>query len=263
MSDMRYRHRSRLILGLLVITLGVVFTLDNLGLVDAQDMLYWWPVLLVAYGLTRLTGVTGRQSTWTGAIFTVAGTWMLLYKAGLVHWYIWDFWPLILIVWGIALIRGRSRMTIGVMMRRRARAAAEAGQAFPGDSGPGGHPDTRDPNAAVKEETSGSFSVDVLMASVSRKVTAQDFTGGHVFAVMGGADIDLRQARMVTGQADLEVHLLMGGVNLIIPEDWAVDFDGAPIMGSVEDHSRPPAGEPRGRLRVHGGVIMSSVIIKN
>ena len=263
MSDIRHRHRSRLILGLLVITLGVVFTLDNLGLVDAHDVLNWWPVLLVGYGLLRLTGATGRQSTWVGAIFTVAGVWMLLYKAGMVHWYIWDFWPLLLIVWGIALIRGRSKVTIGVIMQRRARAAALAGHPFTGDSGPGVSPDAREPNAAAKEETSGTFSVDVLMSSVSRKVTAQDFTGGHVFAVMGGGDIDLRQARMVTGQADLEVHLLMGGVNLIVPEDWAVDFDGAPIMGSVEDHSRPPAGEPRGRLRVHGSVVMSSVIIKN
>jgi len=34
-------------------------------------------------------------------------------------------------------------------------------------------------------------------------------------------------------------------------------------MGSVEDHSRRPAGEPRGRLLIDGFVLMSSVDIKN
>ena len=55
----------------------------------------------------------------------------------------------------------------------------------------------------------------------------------------------------------------MGGLNLYVPEDWVVEYHGASIMGGVEDTSRRPAGQPKGRLILTGGVMLGGLVIKN
>ena len=55
MSDERFRHNvPRLFLGLMVIAVGVLFTLDRLGYVNAGDFWEYWPVLLIAAGIGRV-----------------------------------------------------------------------------------------------------------------------------------------------------------------------------------------------------------------
>jgi hypothetical protein len=305
MSEYGYRSTQRLIIGLIVITVGVVFTLDNLGLMNAQDVLRWWPALLVGYGLMRLTGFGTRQSTWFGGILSAAGIWMLLYNAGYVSRDVWDFWPVLLIVWGIAMIRRRSTFfrvgvfprgqgaVIGGMvgeaserlgdraerlrqraerMRERAERKGErlnlyaermreyAERLTADAQGGAGSPA---PVTSSGTDGANTFNVNVLMSNVARKITSQEFKGGSVEALLGGADVDLRAARLADGKAHIEVHLVMGGLNLFVPEDWTVEFHGTPVMGSVEDQTRRPAAEPQGRLVLDGVVVMSSVYIKN
>lgn len=280
MLDARRRFANRLFFGLSFIGLGVLFTLDNLGLVHARDVLHWWPGLLVVYGLLRIAGVGRRPSLWVGLAFVSFGGWGMLHAAHLVRLDMWDLWPVLLIVWGISMIRGgstvwrigyypRSRGGIGgeaaagederqrvrervhEQVRERVRAVVDASVG------------ERLENLGAREEPSSTFSVDVFLSSVVRKVTALALTRGSVVALLGGADIDLRSARMASGSATLEVNMVMGGLNLVVPEDWVVDYQGAQVMGSIEDHSKPPAGEPRGRLVINGVVLLSSVVIKN
>jgi len=61
---------------------------------------------------------------------------------------------------------------------------------------------------------------------------------------MGGGDIDLRSAHMANGTARLEINLIMGGVNLFVPEDWSVEYQGAPIM-AVSRTARSARRTPR------------------
>jgi hypothetical protein len=267
---------SRLYFGVIVIGLGVLFTLDNLGFVHAREILRWWPVLLMIFGLLHLMGLGRRPSVTVGLIFLLGGGWMLLHEAHLVSMDVWQLWPVLLIVWGISMIRGRSTVwRVGYIPRGEGGVAGVVGERVgervrerirerwqehtrdrtgEGDR-PGGPDDKGDPAA--------TFTVDAFLSSVVRKVSAQALTHGAVVTFLGGADVDLRSARMATDRATLEVSMVMGGLNLFVPEDWAVDYQGAQILGSVEDHSKRPVGEPRGRLVITGVVILSSVIIKN
>jgi predicted membrane protein len=113
------------------------------------------------------------------------------------------------------------------------------------------------------ETDNSRFHVDVFMSNVTRAITSQELEHGSVTALMGGVDVDLRSADLAGGKATIDVSLVMGGLNLVVPDDWIVEFQGTPIMGSVDDQSRRPAGEPDGRLLVEGTVLMSSIIIRN
>src|SRR5258706_177342 len=100
---------ARVIFGLTVITLGVLFTLDNLGLVDSGEVLRWWPAVLIAYGVARLAGIGGPMNLSAGLLFTVGGSWMLLHNLGLISVGIGQLWPLLLVMVGVAMVAGGMR----------------------------------------------------------------------------------------------------------------------------------------------------------
>ena len=67
-------------------------------------------------------------------------------------------------------------------------------------------------------------------------------------AIMGGAEIDLRQAEFDCPELHIVAVALMGGIDIIVPEGIEVDLQGIAIMGGKEDKvAQVPliAGAPR------------------
>jgi Domain of unknown function (DUF1707)/Cell wall-active antibiotics response 4TMS YvqF len=55
-----------------------------------------------------------------------------------------------------------------------------------------------------------------------------------VVVIMGGAEIDLREARFGAGSTEIEIFVLMGGVTIIVPPGVRVESLGAAVMGGFE-----------------------------
>lgn len=91
--------------------------------------------------------------------------------------------------------------------------------------------------------------------------------GAHTSAVsiMGGMNIDLRQAELEEPEVTITVVSVMGGANIIVPEGVDVELTGIAIMGGKSyrpGKQPPPPGAPLVRVGVFslmGGV---SVITK-
>ncbi len=85
-----------------------------------------------------------------------------------------------------------------------------------------------------------------------------------VTAVMGGAEVDLREAELAPGVTEMSVTAIMGGVELIVPPWLSVEVDATAIMGGFEElHRAPTTPEPGRRvLRVTGVAIMGGVSIE-
>ena len=64
---------SRLVFGLMVIAFGVIFLLDEFGIMDAGSVLRYWAVIPLGYGLMRLTGLWCRKHLVSGMVFTLIG----------------------------------------------------------------------------------------------------------------------------------------------------------------------------------------------
>jgi hypothetical protein len=221
---------SRLVFGLVVLGFGVIFLMDELGVVNASAILRYWAIIPLTYGIMRLAGVWCRQNLVSGMIFTLLGSWFLLRALHLLPYGLHDFWPVLLIMIGISLVTGGLR---------RVRDGGSEGEA------------------------ASMINAFAFWSGVDRKVTATDFQGGDITAVMGGHEIDLRSARMAGDHAVIDLFVLMGGVDMRIPEDWTVSCDAVPIMGGVEDRTRPPAGEVKGKLILRGFIMMGGVEVKN
>ncbi len=259
MPERRMPVNGRLVFGVVVIVLGVLFTLDSVGLLEAGRFLRWWPLVPILYGVARLTGFCCRQNTLAGAIFAIAGTLFLLHDFDVISLDPWSlFWPMVLLAIGFSMVRGSMR-------RQRLRASGGSpGAGVPG--GPGGAfasalgIDSAGSGAGAADATLNTF---VMWSGLERKVSSQEFRGGDVTAVMGGAEIDLRHARLAGGEAVIEVLVLWGGVDLFVPADWKVTVEAMPFMGGIEDSTRLAAGDARGHLIVKGLVMMGGVEVKN
>lgn len=224
------RVTGRLVFGAVLVTLGLLWTLENLGLANADLILRWWPALLVGYGVMRLTGLDGTRRLVSGTMFVLAGSWMLARELGFVNVSIFRLWPLFMIGIGASLVWRSMR-------------------------GPGASPDSADASAYPRPFA--------LMGGNVRNIESKELVGLEASAVMGGVGVDLRNARARDAQVVADVFAWWGGVELIVPEDWRVISEVTPIMGGVEDQTRVAEGGGATTLRVRGLVVMGGLEIKN
>ena len=220
------RIAPRMLLGIGLVLLGLVFTLDNLGLVNADEVLEYWPVLVIGVGLLKLMS----HGPTAGALCWARG--------------------------GDSPARRQPRLRRQPVLAGRLDA----------DRGVDHHSWPVQPSAPGSPHERGNEFVSAVafMSGVKKSSNAQTFRGGDLTAVMGGVEIDLRQASMEPGSdVTLDTLAFWGGIEIRVPEDWEVRTPGFAIMGGFVDESRPPS-EPTGkRLLVGGMALMGAVEIKN
>ncbi len=105
---MRYdddrKRTSRVVAGALLLLVGGLFLFQNLGLLHAGRIGDYWPLLLVWLGLTRLLGPRRAHHFASGAVLLVLGVLFQLDRLGVFWFHIHDFWPVLLVIAGVALI---------------------------------------------------------------------------------------------------------------------------------------------------------------
>lgn len=83
----------------------------------------------------------------------------------------------------------------------------------------------------------------------------------YVVAMMGGAQLDFRDARFGPGVTEVIVFALMGGAEIIVPPGVHVDLNGVALMGGFgQTGSAPPPTDPDAPvLRIGGFCMMGGV----
>jgi hypothetical protein len=219
---------AQLVVGLGVVTLGVLFLLDNMNVLDARDYVRLWPVVFVAIGIAQISQARAPARVVSGLIWILVGGILVGNRLDFLPWRLWDFWPLLIVVIGAYIVWLS-------MAREPARAAGGAGM----------------------------VSGIAVMGGFQRKIRGTEFRGAELTAFMGGCELDLREASLSEEKAVVNVFALMGGAVLRVPETWLVVNEVFPFMGGVEDKTRPPAGGTGPRLVIRGFVMMGGVEIKN
>jgi hypothetical protein len=77
----------------------------------------------------------------------------------------------------------------------------------------------------------------------------------NAVAVMGGDDIDLREAEIEGGELTFNLFIMMGGASIYVPDSVEVEVGGFTLMGGHEEvgsDRTPRAGAPLIRIRVYG-----------
>jgi hypothetical protein len=239
---------SRIAVGIIILLIGILILLGNLGLFYIRNLGQFWPVILIGLGLARIFDSPGSRSKLWGVFMTGIGAIILAYNFGLFPWDL-DLsrllWPFLLICAGIAiLIRG-----IG------GRCKWDNPLPFHNDA-----------SKFSDNTTNNILNADVIFGGVNRRIQAQDFQGGKATAVFGGVEIDLRGSSTTREEIHIEANAIFGGVELKVPDVWDVIVRGTGVLGGYEDKTHPthsPAGAKQVRLIVEGSAVFGGVTVRN
>jgi len=253
------RSLPRLVIGLAIIVAGILFMLDNLGLVHAEHYLEYWPVVLVAIGVVQMV----QTGSWVGygwsLVWIVAGLWLLGQNIGLITISLWALWPLLLVLVGASIIWRAFSPPACCPPEVRPSAEMQSSTAPPG-----GTVEARASASGVPRSARDPFvHAFALLGAQERTVGTAVFRGADLVAFMGACKLDLRRATMVGEEAVIDVLALMGGVDILIPESWTVDAKVLPVMGGLGDHTHPIASGTPQRLVIRGLALMGGVEVKN
>ena len=229
-SENTFRITPRLIIGFGILAIGLLWTLDNLDIMESEPITRWWPVLLIVIGGVQL--FDRRANKGGPIVLMVIGSVLVLRR---LHWVYLDLGDLIPI--GIALL-GAKLIWDAVARRQRP--------------------------AGVPGEPDSELHAFAIMGGVKRQSIASDFRGADASAIMGGVELDLRKAQIQDGQeAVVDAFALWGGVEIFIPQHWRVISDVFPLMGAFEDKTMQTAAPNAPALRVRGSAVMGGIEVKN
>jgi hypothetical protein len=246
LPTMMGRHHRRhhgphgLGIGLTLVLFGGLLVLREFAVIDPgfpTDRL--WPVILVGLGLAHLVSHRGAMHVVASLLVVLVGVGLLSSHLGFVDLGVHHLWPFLIVLVGLLIIwRGYTH--------RR-----------PGSQ------------CMIKGE-SDTLATDVIHRTITMgggefKIDSQNFKGGELSAVMAGMQIDMRGAALAEGGARLDLHCVLGGLELFVPTGWRVVSEVTPVLGGVEDRTARATEAPdkRNLLVLTGSVVMGGVEVKN
>ncbi|MGA8117640.1 MAG: DUF1707 domain-containing protein [Actinocatenispora sp.] len=81
-------------------------------------------------------------------------------------------------------------------------------------------------------------------------------------AFLGGVVLDLRDARFAAAEVTIQAYAVMGGVEIIVPDDLDVRVDGFGFMGGFDDTASGPGDGHGPRVRIKGFAFWGGVDVK-
>jgi len=225
-----HRTQGRIFWGLMLICLGVLFLLDQMGRLDFGDLVgRFWPVIFIIIGVSILLS-NNFKNVGSGIFFILFGAFFLLLRMRVFDRAVWHYiWPLAIIATGLWLL-------LQPVWRPRKNESSDVG----GD------------DLTISQVFSGS----------SRKVESQNFRGGKADVVFGSAEIDLRAAKLAGGQATLVLSAVFGGIEVYVPRDWQVVLEGSPVLGSIDSHKKAATVPATQTLTIKGSAVFGSIEVK-
>ena len=195
--------KSKSLFGIMIIAVGIILLLNNLGIIEDINLFAYWPVLLIVWGLQSLwTGSKNPAAQGISVFIIILG---FIFLANNLQWTeinvgrVFDlFFPLLIIFIGASIFLGRS---------------------FTGKA-----------NWAI-------------MGAVERgKTSSWQLESGSYAALLGGIELDLRHAVIPAGETVLDLTAFMGGIEIRVPAELPVIADGFALLGGVDFFGKGSGG---------------------
>lgn len=202
---------GQLLLGVVVVLVGVVLLLERAGAVevDLGDLLSLLWPLAIV--LVGVASLAVVPRAWFGpAAITALGAALLLSRFDVVQVSVWDYlWPVAVILVGVGITFG----------------------------------------AAARDQETDHVTAFAFWWGTERRTRTRTFRSASLTAIMGGVELDLREAG-IEGSARVDVFTFWGGVDIKVPRTWDVRVSGLPVLGGWDDKTQPVPGGPVLEVRV-------------
>jgi predicted membrane protein len=228
-----WRGTSGWVPGALLIVIGTLFLLDHMNVIQGEKFWRYWPLLLVAVGIAKFVNEGKRVG---GTLLILMGGFLMAERLGYTTLTWGSIWPVLIIAAGVMMIWGRFDL-----------------------------PQLR---PAVASDGRDTIQALALFGGVERRITVKNFRRGAVQAILGGVELDFRGADIEGEEAILTVEAVFGGIEITVPEQWQVIFEGESIFGGYTDETRTPAADPLGAtpkkfLILRGRAVFGGISVQN
>jgi hypothetical protein len=239
------RGTRGLVFGIIIVVVGVTLLLDQMNLIDANRIFRFWPLLLIAWGVSTLLSCQGSGRRFWGGFLILLGIALQLQELGYRRVRMETLWPLFIIGVGVLLvIQAFSKGGGDSRLNKWKSKQFETGHQF---------------NDAGSHVTCTS-----IFGGGEHQVSSRNFQTGEMTSIFGGGEIDFTQAEIEGDQAVLEATMIFGGGEIRVPRTWNVVIDGVGIFGGYSDKtSHPPPDTPAKKLIIRGVAVFGGLEIKN
>lgn len=223
---------KNIILGLLLVTLGVIFGLNALNLTNI-DIFFdgWWTLFIIvpcALGLFQEREKTGNL------IGLAIGVALLLACQGLL-----DFGMLLKLIFpAVLVIAGLAIILKNLLGDKAARRFIEEHK---GDSGSG--------------EYCSTFSGQKL------HFNGEHFRGAKLSAIFGGIDLNLNGA-IIDQDVVVDATAIFGGIDIVVPQNYMVKICSNSIFGGVSEEHPHATSDGSITIYINGSCVFGGVSVK-
>jgi len=241
--------------GLILVTVGGGLLAREFGLLPKDIRLVdFWPIGIVLIGLSSLLRARGFVPALFALAFAVMGGVMLAGNLGFLAFPAAKLWPALLVLLGLALLLHRGRGRPGGGEPRPSSEGAGVGEA--GHNHPWGEEHQLSADERLNKQ--------ITFSGLQLRIESQAWKGGQLGVTAGGVELDLRQARLAPEGALLDLRIMMGGVDIRVPDTWHVQCEVTPFFGGADDTTRSTQGSTAApRLRVVGTATLGGVTVRN
>ncbi|MDP3463172.1 MAG: DUF5668 domain-containing protein [Bacteroidales bacterium] len=231
----------RIVAGLLLIVAGGLLLLDRMDMIpfNLSHYIISWKTLLIGIGLIILASRENRTTGWIfvglGVIFWLPELFQYQIRLSTI------FWPALLIGIGLIIISRRSDKTVS-----------------------GNHAHVFSSKKTIDDNADEYIDETAIFGGGNSRVISSNLRGGKITAIFGGTDIDMKHAVPAADGCSIDILVIFGGTNLIVPEDWQVKSEIVSIFGGFSDKRIVPASVNTSKLVIIKGVaIFGGVELKS
>ncbi len=256
MSKPEGNIKSRYIIGLGFIIFALMMLFENLGLHLIGRIFNHWPIALIILGAALLYGpfqIKDKQTKGSNLPYFLIGFGLLftLTQHNMFNLDIGDLIaPAIFLAIGLHILRPNGRHKKPKKKDDNTEAVSEDG--------------LNDSTDADNDDAS----VDVfsILGGSEYSTQSKNLNSGNVISVMGGADVDIREADMIGDSMEIDVLSFMGGVEIKVPAHWQVSVKAVGLLGGVSNKTTCLADKlqlSKKYLTISGLALMGGIDILN
>ena len=206
---------------LLIVAIGILllgFNLEHFPFVW-KDFLFSLPMLVFVAGIVQLCQPYFRN----GFIISLTGVFLLFSKASVLYpdiklyeQFISTFWPVLIILVGVAILLSAIFPELNKARHRKARCN-----------------DNTTPNQS--ENNDGKINYNLTFSGTEQVLLDPVFKGGNIDITFGGMELDLKRTSLAEGDTYLYVKVVFGGIEITAPDHWDIEIRQNRFAGGIED----------------------------
>jgi predicted membrane protein len=113
----------------------------------------------------------------------------------------------------------------------------------------------------IKSSSQSSINETFIFSGTERRLNSENFNGGRITAIFGGANLDLSNTKTKKKVIELDIAAVFGGVKIRVPKDWEIESEAVGILGGIDN--KTSLEKKSATLRITGVAIFGGVNILN